>query len=522
MNKQYDAIVIGAGHNGLVCAAYLARGGYSTLVIEANKQVGGMAGMRELAPGYAVPACAHLLFLPWAKIMAELSLERHGLRPAAANLDTIALDADGNHLILAGNALRGGALAAADRAAYAQFQNQLRRFAKLLQKTFATRPPRLASGGLADLAALAKLGLSARLLGRDDMRELLRIGALNIHDLLRETFADERLQGVLGFDAVLGNNLGPRSPGTVLTYLHRLTGQAREGGNGVWTPAGGMGALAQALRASAAAAGAEILTGQPARRVLLERDRAVGVETASGRQINSPVVVSNADPKTTFLKLVGARHLETGFVRRVNNIRMGGKAAKLHLALDGVPVFKALADEQLGQRLVIAPSLNYVERAFDSAKYGECSPEPVMEITIPSARETSLAPKGKHVLSAIVQCAPYDLRGGWEAGRAIFRRRLIDKLVEYAPGIREQVTAAELLAPPDLEQAFNLHGGHWHHGEYSLDQFMMLRPAPGAAQYATPVAGLYLCGAGAHPGGGVMGLAGRNAAAEIMKRERRR
>ena len=283
-----------------------------------------------------------------------------------------------------------------------------------------------------------------------------------------------------------------------------------------------MGALARALRASAAAAGAEILTSQPARRVLLERDRAVGVETANGRQINSPVVVSNADPKTTFLKLVGARHLETGFVRRVNNIRMRGKAAKLHLALDGVPVFKGLTDEQLGHRLVIAPSLNYLERAFDSAKYGEYSPEPVMEIAIPSARETSLAPKGKHVLSAIAQCAPYDLRSGWEAGRAVFQRRLIDKLVEYAPGIREQVTAAELLAPPDLEQAFNLHGGHWHHGEYSLDQFMMLRPVPGAAQYATPVAGLYLCGAGAHPGGGVMGLAGRNAAAEIMKREGRR
>ncbi|MBT7952298.1 MAG: NAD(P)/FAD-dependent oxidoreductase, partial [Gammaproteobacteria bacterium] len=225
------------------------------------------------------------------------------------------------------------------------------------------------------------------------------------------------------------------------------------------------------------------------------------------------------DPKTTFLKLVGARNIETGFARRVDNIRMQGKAAKLHLALQGLPEFNGIAETQLGNRLIIAPSLNYVEQAFDHSKYGEYSNDPAMEISIPSMLDDSLAPSGKHVLSAIVQYAPYELRAGWESQRDTFKNLLIEKLAEYAPGIKDQIIASELLVPPDIEKEFHIHGGHWHHGEYTLDQFMMLRPVPGAAQYSTPVDGLYLCGAGSHPGGGVMGLAGRNASTEILNRE---
>ena len=518
MSSKYDVIMIGAGHNGLVCASYLARAGCSVLALEANDRVGGAAITREFAPGHSVSAGAHLLYMLAPAVVSDLQLDRHGMSLAATDLGTIALSADGNHLSLNGDTIEGGGLSAADRAAYPEFMDKFLRFAGVLQKTFMQRPPRLANAGPGELADLAKLGLNLRLLGRDLMQELLRTGAINIYDVLQETFADDLLKGALGLDALLGSNLGPRSPGSVLTWLYRLTGRLQ--GGGVSLPAGGMGTVSRALRNAAETAGVEIRTATPVARIVLERDRVTGVETAGGERINSGLVVSNADPKTTFLRLVGARNIETGFARRIGNIRMQGKAAKLHLALDGLPEFQGLTDMQAGQRLLLAPSLVQIERAFDDSKYGRFSQRPVMEISIPSLQDGGLAPAGKHVLSAVVQYAPYQLRTGWETGRDAFMKLLVGQLENYAPGIRGQITGAELLAPPDLEREFHIHGGHWHHGEYSLDQFMMLRPVPGAARYATPVNGLYLCGAGCHPGGGVLGLPGRNAANEILKREK--
>ena len=520
MSRKYDVIIIGAGHNGLVCAAYLARAGLSVLLLEANDQVGGAAITREFAPGYSVSAGAHLLYMLAPSIVSDLQLERHGLSLAATDLGTVALSSDGNHLSLNGNAVEGNGLSAADRAAYPGFMKKYLRFAGVLQKTFMTRPPRLAHAGLGELANLAKLGLNLRLLGRELMQDLLRTGAINIYDVLQETFDNAPLKGALGLDALLGSNLGPRSPGSVLTFLYRLTGRLQGNGSGVSLPAGGMGTVNRALRNVAEAAGVEIRTGMPVKRILLDRDRVTGVETAGGERIGSGLVASNADPKTTFLQLVGARNIETGFARRIDNIRMQGKAAKLHLALDGLPEFKGLTGAQAGQRLLIAPSLLHLERAFDDSKYERFSEQPVLEISVPSIHDGGLAPQGKHVLSAVVQYAPFKLRTGWEAGRDAFRELLVRQLEEFAPGISEQVIGAELLTPPDLEREFNIHGGHWHHGEYSLDQFMMLRPVPGAARYATPINGLYLCGAGCHPGGGVLGLPGRNAAREILKQEK--
>jgi phytoene dehydrogenase-like protein len=516
MSKQYDVIVVGAGHNGLVCATYLAKAGRKVLMLEANEQVGGAAVTREFANGYSISACAHLLNLLHPQIVTDLSLSNHGLQMAAKGLSTISLNKDGEHLVLDRETVSGAGIAASDQIAYRDFQNKLRRFAKILQKTFMSRPPRLVHKNKKDLFNLASLGLSVRLLGRDDMRELLRIGAINIYDVLQEDFQSELLKGALGFDAVLGSNMGPRSPNSVLSYLYRLTGQLSETDTAVSLPTGGMGSVTFSLGKAAEAAGVEIRCDVSVKQILLDVDKVVGIEMADGEKIDSELVVSNADPKTTFLKLVGARNIETGFARRVDNIRMQGKAAKLHLALDDLPVFKDLAENQLGNRIIIAPTLNYIEQAFDHSKYGEYSNEPAMEISIPSIHDDSLAPKGKHVLSAIVQYAPYDLRASWETQRDIFRQLLIDKLAEYAPGIKEKITASELLTPADIESEFNMHGGHWHHGEYTLDQFMMLRPVPGAAQYSTPVNGLYLCGAGSHPGGGVMGLAGRNASTEII------
>jgi phytoene dehydrogenase-like protein len=282
-----------------------------------------------------------------------------------------------------------------------------------------------------------------------------------------------------------------------------------------------MGAVTQALANSARAAGVEIRTGIEVESLRLDGMRAAGVVLAGGETLAADVVVSNADPKTTFEDLVGFPRLETGFSRRIHNLRMKGTAAKFHLALDGLPDFRGVDSNDAGNRLLIAPDMRYVERAFDCAKYGEYSTAPVMEINIPTVHDPGLAPPGKHVLSAVVQFAPYALKAGWESGREAFTKILLATLEDYAPGIGNMVLGSELLTPADIQAQFRIRGGHWHHGELALDQFMMMRPVPGATQYATPVDGLYLCGAGTHPGGGVMGLAGRNAARQIIDRERK-
>jgi phytoene dehydrogenase-like protein len=279
-----------------------------------------------------------------------------------------------------------------------------------------------------------------------------------------------------------------------------------------------MGRLAEAMASAARASGVEIRTGARVASIDLDADQATGVTLADGERIVAQTVVSAADPKTTFRDLVGYRHIEAGTSRRVHHIRMHGNAAKLHLALDGLPEFSGLNAAQLGQRLVIAPTMKYVDNAFNHAKYGEYSTAPIMDISIPTVADPGLAPAGKHVLSAIVQFAPYELREGWETGKAAFERICLDILGQYAPGLEAQVSASELLTPVDLQAEFNMYGGHWHHGEIALDQVLMMRPFYGATQYATPVDNLYLCSAGSNPGGGLMGLAGRNAAREIIKR----
>ncbi len=515
MHARYDCIVIGAGHNGLVCAAELSRGGRSVLVLEAGSEVGGAAVTREFSPGFRVSACAHLLHLMPAELIRELRLEAHGLEWAARRMPTTSLSTDGPAL----DVDQAGA-AGADAAAYGEYRAQMQRFARALIPLFGNPPPRLGTTAWSDRFALLGLGWQIRRLGRRDMRELLRIGGMNAYDLLEDHFGSTALQGALGFDAVLGTNFGPRSPGTVLTLLYRLAAEAAGGDTALSQPKGGLGAVCDALAKSATTAGAVIRTGSPVARILVEADRAAGVELESGECIAAAAVVSGADPKTTFLKLVGARHLDAGFVRRVSHIRAKGLAAKLHLALDRVPVFKGVGAAALRGRLLIAPSLQYVERAFNHAKYGEYSECPAMEITLPSINDAALAPAGRHVLSAIVQYAPYALGAGWETGRRRFTELCIDALERAAPGLRGSVLASELLTPVDIEREFRIDGGHWHHGELAFDQFFMVRPVPGAAQHATPLPGVFLCGAGCHPGGGVMGVAGRNAARAILEADR--
>ena len=512
MTDRYDAIVVGAGHNGLVCSALLARAGLNVLVLEANAQVGGAAVTREFAAGYSSSACAHLLYQLQPEVRKEL-----GLSPqfATEDMTTIALAEDGQHLRIAADSVEG--VSDEDAAQYRDFRKRMTRFADLLRTYLNKRPPRLGTRNFRDLLTLAQLGFDIRRLGREEMREFLRLIGMNMHDELTERFESPLLKGAISLDSVLGTHLGPRSPNTIMTYLYR---QAGDHGR-VAVPRGGMGSISEELAQVARTAGASIRTSMPVRRIVVDNGRVTGVETESGELFSSYTVISNADPKRTVMKLLGARHVETGFGRRIHHLRARGNAAKLHLALDGLPTIDGLAKKDFGERIVIAGDEHYVERAFNPAKYGECSAEPVVEMTFPSFRDESMAPAGKHVLSAVVQYAPYDLKAGWDdAAREAFKQTVIRTIARYAPDIEQRISASELLTPADIEREFHITGGHWHHAELTLDQFLFVRPVNGAAQYALPVDGLFLCGAGAHPGGGVSGAAGRNAARTILAREK--
>jgi len=518
VDKKYDVIVVGGGHNGLVCATYLAKDGRSVLVVEANDCLGGASATSEFADQFSVSSCAHWLFQLNPDIASAMGLNNQGMQLAARDLSTIALAEDGNHLTINGNNLEGGDISEEDRQAFVAFNKKILKFCQLLAGAFNRRAPKLVEGNLTDRLTLAKLGLGMKMLGKEDMSDLMRLALINIYDVMEENFDNELLKGAISLDSLLGSHMGPRSPNTVYGYLYRRMGDIF-GFKGPAVVKGGMGAVGQAMADAARAKGVDIEVGAAVSKINIDVDRATGVTLADGRVVNAGLVVSNADPKTTFNKLVGLSNIETGVARRVKTLRMKGDAAKLHIALDSLPAFKGLTEQQMGQRLVIAPSMNYIEAAFNASKYGEYSQAPAMDISIPTIHDPSLAPDGKHVMSVIVQYAPYELKEGWsDKSKEAFKNLVLDRIADFAPGLRDSIIASELLTPVDLEERFHIHGGHWHHGEISLEQILRMRPFPGASQYGTSVDGLYLCGAGNHPGGGVMGLAGYNAAKEIIKR----
>jgi len=396
MTDRYDAIVVGGGHNGLVCAALLGRSGKQVLVLEANEQVGGAAVTREFTDGYSVSACAHLLYQLQPSVRKDLKLSPE---LASEDMTTIALGDDGQHVRIQGKLVEG--VSDTDADSYRGFHKRMTRFADLLRTYFNKTPPRLGTKDFKDLLTLGQLGFDVRRLGKTEMQEFLRLIGINIHDELTERFESPLLKGALSLDAVLGTHLGPRSPNTIMTYLYRLAGDHGR----VASPVGGMGSISNELAQVARESGVTIRTGMPVSRIVIDNGRVAGVETESGERFDSMTVISNADPKKTIMELVGARHVETGFTHRIRHLRMKGNAAKLHLALDGLPTFYGLSNSDYAQRLLIAPDEHYVERAFNPAKYGESSPEPVLEITFPTFRDPSLAPEGKHVMSAVVQYA---------------------------------------------------------------------------------------------------------------------
>lgn len=529
----WDAVIIGAGHNALVTAAYLATAGKRTLVLERRERVGGAADTVELARGVRAPALAHTVGRLRPSVQKDLALAHHGLSLVAPEVRVFAPSPGGGAITLWGDATKTAAALGEDGHGYRQFDKRMRLLGRFLDDLGRSTPPDIKSPGFGDAIAGLKLGRSFKGLGRDGSRTVLRVLPMAIADLVAESVESDALRGLLAWRGVRFGNVGPWSAGTAAMLL--IDGAGNDGGAAGETvfAKGGPGALSVALAAAAQAAGATIRTSAPVAHITSRDGRATGVVLEGGEEIAARAVVSGADPKRTLLDLVDPVELGPSLSWRAGNIRTPGVVAKVNLVLRKLPAFKAAAGDEdlLRGRIVIAPGIDAMERAFDATKYGRWSDQPILEATIPSLADPSLvdgARAGTQVMSVIAQYAPYDLAGsaedpssrgpaGWDGRREAFGDAVIAVLESVAPGIGRLVSARQVLTPVDLEQQYGLSGGHPLHAEQGLDQFFVWRPLLGHARYRIALERLYLCGSGAHPGGGITGGPGQNAAREILK-----
>jgi phytoene dehydrogenase-like protein len=516
-----QVIIIGGGHNGLVAAFYVARAGHKPVVLERRSAVGGCAVTGEIGQGYRCPTLAHTAGPLRESIVRDMQLNRR-LEFVRADPATVALDPNGSPLSFYQDRARTADAirkrSEADAAKYAQFCETFEKLGRFLAPLLEITPPSLDGSPSRELWDLLKIGRRFRALGRSDGHRLLRWMPMAVADLVSEFFSDDLVQATIASRAIFGTNAGPWSAGTGALLLLAGAADSTPAGSSV-TVKGGPGALTKAMADAARDSGAEIRLGADVTRILVKDDRVVGVELLDGSALRSDVVVSNADPKRTFLELLNPLELDPGFLTRIRNYRSVGNVAKVNLALNALPAFGSINGTDLKGRIRIGPTIDYLERAFDHSKYGEFSREPFIEFTIPSIADPSLAPPGHHVLSAYVQFAPYQLAHGaeWTRERERFADTVIRTIEQYAPGLSATVEHRQILTPQDLERDYALTGGHIFHGEPALDQLFSMRPVLGWAQYRTPIRGLYLCGAGTHPGGGITGGPGQNAAREILK-----
>jgi len=523
--QSFDAIVIGGGHNGLVAAAYLARAGLKVSVLERRSALGGAAGSEAVFPGFRVDSGSFDagLFLP--EIVSELKLADYGLRFITSPAVVHALQPGGGGLTLWRDPQRAAEEIArfsqADARRYPEYLAWLGRTAAVLERVLRLSPPQIPHLKAGDLLAWLPVALKARRLGRRDMLEMVRILPMPVADFLDEWFESKILKAALGMAGVFGNTLGPKSPGTAFMLLYQSLNAGEAGFRASRFVQGGMGCLAQALVDAARSYGAEIYTGRGVKQLLLEDGETKGVLLEDGERIEARTVISSANPRTTFFELVGAPHLEVRFVREVRNIRYRGSLARLNLALSELPASLLMmpdGKERLSGRVLICPDLEYLERAYDDAKYGRFPQRLVFDAAIPSLADPSLAPAGKHLMEINVQYPPYFLKGSnWDAERGNLGDRVVELLEESMPGIQDVIIDRQVLTPLDFERDYGLAEGCIYHGQMALDQLLFMRPVPGYANYRTPIEGLYLGGSGAHPGGGLTGAPGRNAARAVLK-----
>ena len=520
--KRYDIVIIGGGHNGLTAAAYLARAGRSVLVLERRDVVGGAAITAEVFPGFYFSVCSYVVSLLRPEIIRELDLARHGLHLLPLDGTFTPLphgdylwrtdDHQLTHRELSRHSPR-------DAANYDAFNATMARMAEFVRPVLGMLPPDPQKPGLRGTLQLAGLARRFRRLTAADQTRLVQMMSMSAVDFLRQWFETDSLIATMSASGIIGTFLGVRSPGTAYVLLHHYMGEI-DGVFRSWGLArGGTGAVSNALAAAARQAGAEIRTSAAVAGIRVRGGQADGVVLETGEEIATRVVASSADPHVTFLRLLDPALLPDDFVASIRNYRFRGAAAKVNLALDALPRFTARpdGDAHLRGAISISPSVDYLERAYDEAKYGAFSRRPYIDIVIPSLSDSTVAPPGKHVMSCFVQYAPYHLASGaWDDQREALGDTVIETIAEYAPNIREIVLHRQVVTPLDLEREWSLTEGNIFQGELSPDQLFFMRPVPGWAQHRTPIRGLYLCGAATHPGGGIMGAPGRNAARRIL------
>ena len=526
----YDAIVVGAGHNGLVTACYLARAGLRVLMLERRYLVGGACVTEEIFPGFKVSTAAYVNSLFRKEIVRDLRLGEYGFAVLPRNPSSFTPYPDGRSLLLgpdpALNHREISKFSARDAERYPQYEAMLERVADFVEPTLIMTPPDLLRPGVRGFWRLLSLGRSFQRLGpaASDAIEVLTGSARAVLD---RWFESVELKSTLATDAIIGAMASPSMPGTAYVLFHHVMGET-DGKRGVWGYVrGGMGGLTQALARAAQDLGVVIRCDAEVARILVRDGRVTGVALTGGDEYRAPIVASNADAHVTFMRLLDPRALPPEFVAAVARISYDSASLKINVALAELPSFRACPGTEPGPQhrgtIHLCPDLDYIERAYDDAKYGRPSERPVLECTIPSVVDPTVAPPGQHLMSIFVQYAPYALREAtWDQLREGFADRCFDLLDEYAPNFRRAVLARQVLTPLDLERTFNLTGGNIFQGAMIPSQLFSFRPVPGFADYRTPVKGLYLCGAAAHPGGGVMGASGWNAAREILRARRRR
>jgi len=523
MSSSHDIVIIGGGHNGLVTAFYLAKAGYKPLVLERRNQVGGAAITEEFHAGFRASVLAHSAGPLRSEVVRDMQLAKHGLNLITPAVDVAALSLDGPALVLYRDIQRAeqeiAKTSKSDAAKYREFHAALEKTSGIISKVLGLTPPEISRPSKGDLFGLLQLGRSVRGSGKKNTYDLLRWGPMAVADLVAEFFENDLLRSVIAARGIFGTFLGPWSAGTALVLLLRAAADANPAGGNCFA-VGGMGAATQAMAKAAQQAGAEILTGTEVAEIKITNGIVQGVVLASGEEIHARAVVSNADPKRTFLKLMDPVLLSPTFTRRLQNYRMNGTVAKINLALSGLPSFSGLNanTEALTGRIHIGPGIDYLERAFDESKYGNFSRAPYLEIAIPSLTDPSLAPPGQHVMSVYMQYAPYKLKdANWREQRGALGDTVVKTVAQYAPDLSGKILHTQVITPLDLEEAYGLTGGQIFHGELALDQIFTMRPMLDWARYRTPIENLYLCGSGTHPGTGLSGASGVNAAREIVK-----
>lgn len=519
-------IVIGAGHNALVAAFYLAKAGRRPLVLERRSVVGGCAISEEFAPGYKSATLAHTLGPIRPEVVRDMHLALR-VKFVAPDASVISLAPDGPSLTLFGDLQRSAesirAFSTKDAAAYPAFCATVREIGAFVARLLDAPPPVLQGRSGHALWDMLGVGRRFRALGKSTAFTLLRWGPMAVADLVGESFESDRLQAAIAVRGIFGTAMGPWSAGTGAVLLLAAANDALPSGTGMMV-AGGPGLLTGAMAEAVREAGAEIRTNAPVEHILVKNDAVCGVVLADGSELAADAVVSGVDPRRTFLSLLDPVDLDPGFIARIRNYRSVGTLAKLNIGIANLPAFRGIngVSRSLQGRVLIAPGIDYLERAFDASKYGEISDAPYLDISFPSVTDPSMAPAGKHVMSVCMQYAPFHLRDGasWDAARDRLRDTVFRTIESCAPGFTSLVEECQVITPVDLERTYGLTGGHIFHGELALDQLFMVRPTLGWAHYRTPVRGLFLCGSGTHPGNGLTGASGRNAARAILKTDR--